>query len=67
MKLYVDDEPLVIGTADLEHYERTLDFRDGVLRRSLHLAHAVGQAGQGRLHPDGLDDPAPPRACSPSR
>jgi len=35
MKLYVDDEPLVIGTADLEHYERALDFRDGVLRRSL--------------------------------
>ncbi len=35
MKLYVDDEPLVIGTADLEHYERTLDFRDGVLRRTL--------------------------------
>ena len=35
MKLYVDDEPLVIGTADLESYERSLDFRDGVLRRSL--------------------------------
>ncbi len=35
MKLYVDDEPLVVGTADLEHYERSLDFRDGVLRRSL--------------------------------
>ncbi|KQP66542.1 glycoside hydrolase family 65 protein [Nocardioides sp. Leaf285] len=35
MKLYVDDEPLTIGTADLEHYERSLDFRDGVLRRSL--------------------------------
>ena len=35
MKLYVDDEPLVLGTADLEHYERSLDFRDGVLRRSL--------------------------------
>jgi alpha,alpha-trehalose phosphorylase len=35
MKLYVDDEPLVIGMADLEHYERALDFRDGVLRRSL--------------------------------
>ena len=35
MKLYVDDEPLVIGTADLEHYERALDFRDGVLRRSV--------------------------------
>jgi alpha,alpha-trehalose phosphorylase len=35
MKLYVDDEPLVIGTADLESYERSLDFRDGVLRRYL--------------------------------
>jgi alpha,alpha-trehalose phosphorylase len=35
MKLYIDDEPLVIGTADLEHYERSLDFRDGVLRRSV--------------------------------
>ena len=35
MKLYVDDEPLTIGTADLEHYERSLDFRDGILRRSL--------------------------------
>ena len=35
MKLYVDDEPLILGTADLEHYERILDLRDGVLRRSL--------------------------------
>ena len=35
MKLYIDDEPLLLGTADLEHYERSLDFRDGVLRRSL--------------------------------
>ncbi|HEX6916927.1 MAG TPA: glycosyl hydrolase family 65 protein [Phycicoccus sp.] len=35
MKLYVDDEPLVIGMADLEEYERSLDFRDGILRRSL--------------------------------
>jgi alpha,alpha-trehalose phosphorylase len=35
MKVYVDDEPLSLGTADLEHYERSLDFRDGVLRRSL--------------------------------
>jgi alpha,alpha-trehalose phosphorylase len=33
VKLYVDDEPLNLGLADLEHYERTLDFRDGVLRR----------------------------------
>nr|WP_218849491.1 glycosyl hydrolase family 65 protein [Nocardioides perillae] len=35
VKIYVDDEPLILGTADLEHYERSLDFRDGVLRRSL--------------------------------
>ena len=31
----VDDEPLVIGLADLETYERELDFRDGLRRRSL--------------------------------
>ncbi len=35
MKLYVDDEPLIIGTADLEHYERVLDMSEGVLRREL--------------------------------
>lgn len=35
MKVYVDDEPLILGTADLEEYERSLDFRDGVLRRRL--------------------------------
>ncbi|MFT4287425.1 glycoside hydrolase family 65 protein [Nocardioides sp.] len=35
LKIYVDDEPLTFGTADLEHYERSLDFRDGILRRSL--------------------------------
>lgn len=35
VKVYVDDEPLALSTAVLEHYERTLNFRDGVLRRSL--------------------------------
>ncbi|HEY1135713.1 MAG TPA: glycosyl hydrolase family 65 protein [Nocardioides sp.] len=35
MKLYVDDEPLNLGTADLEHYERSLDFASGVLSRTL--------------------------------
>ncbi len=33
--LYVDDEPLHLPVADLEHYERRLDFRDGVLRREV--------------------------------
>ena len=35
LKIYVEDEPLMFETADLEHYERRLDFRDGVLRRHL--------------------------------
>jgi alpha,alpha-trehalose phosphorylase len=35
IKLYVDDEPLLLSVADLESYERTLDFRDGLLRREL--------------------------------
>jgi alpha,alpha-trehalose phosphorylase len=35
MRLYVDDEPLALDEADLLSYERTLDFRTGVLRRDL--------------------------------
>ncbi|QDO88076.1 glycoside hydrolase family 65 protein [Ornithinimicrobium ciconiae] len=35
LKLYVEDEPLLLATADLEHYERSLDYRDGQLRREL--------------------------------
>ncbi|MDX6323408.1 MAG: alpha,alpha-trehalose phosphorylase [Propionibacteriaceae bacterium] len=35
MKLYVDDEPLLLSVADLESYDRSLDFRDGVLRREI--------------------------------
>ncbi|MET0910899.1 MAG: hypothetical protein ABWZ99_15645, partial [Ilumatobacteraceae bacterium] len=35
MKLYVDDEPLLLAGADLDSYERTLDFRTGVLTRDL--------------------------------
>ncbi len=35
IRLYVDDEPLELSTADLLEYERSLDFRDGVLRRHL--------------------------------
>ena len=58
MKLYVDDEPLLLSVADLEHYQRTLDFRDGVLRRSLIWRTPAGQAGPGRLDPDGVLHPA---------
>ena len=35
MKLYVDDEPMLLSVADLEFYERSLDFRDGVLHRGI--------------------------------
>ncbi len=35
LKLYVEDEPLLLDIADLETYGRVLSFRDGVLRREL--------------------------------
>jgi alpha,alpha-trehalose phosphorylase len=35
MRLYVDDEPLSVADADVLSYERSLDFREGVLRREL--------------------------------
>ena len=35
IRLYVDDEPLQLSTADLLEYERVLDFRTGVLSRHL--------------------------------
>jgi alpha,alpha-trehalose phosphorylase len=35
MRLYVDDEPLLLSAADLADYERRLDFHDGLLRRRL--------------------------------
>lgn len=35
MRLYVDDEPLLLSVADLQKYERTLSFQDGVLTREL--------------------------------
>ncbi|MGB3684508.1 MAG: glycosyl hydrolase family 65 protein [Ornithinimicrobium sp.] len=35
LKIYVEDEPLLLDIADLETYARVLSFRDGVLRREL--------------------------------
>ncbi|MEJ4104456.1 glycoside hydrolase family 65 protein [Corynebacterium bovis] len=34
MRLYIDDEPLRLGNAEVEDYSRGIDFREGVLRRS---------------------------------
>ena len=35
LRLYVDDEPLVLDVAELLNFDRELDFRDGRLRRDL--------------------------------
>ena len=35
MKLYVDDEPLLIASAELKQYERGVDFRTGISHRDL--------------------------------
>ncbi|MGB3257211.1 MAG: glycosyl hydrolase family 65 protein [Ornithinimicrobium sp.] len=35
IKIYVEDEPLLLDIADLEKYGRTLSFADGMLRREL--------------------------------
>jgi alpha,alpha-trehalose phosphorylase len=35
IRLYVDDEPLELSTADLMEYERSLDLRTGVLTRDI--------------------------------
>ena len=48
MKLYVDDEPLYLPTARLVEYERSLDLRDGLLRRQLQWSAPSGK--QVRVH-----------------
>ncbi len=35
IRLYIDDEPLLLPVADILEYERAIDFREGVLRREL--------------------------------
>ncbi|MEO6125003.1 MAG: glycosyl hydrolase family 65 protein, partial [Ilumatobacteraceae bacterium] len=35
IKLYVDDEPLSLDTADISDYERVIDFRSGTMTREL--------------------------------
>lgn len=44
IKLYVDDEPLVLSTADLTAYERAVDFRNGLLTR-----HIVWRTPSGKV------------------
>ncbi|WP_029211482.1 glycoside hydrolase family 65 protein [Arsenicicoccus bolidensis] len=43
MKLYIDDEPLLLAVADLVHYERALDFRTGMQTRDIEVRTASGK------------------------
>jgi alpha,alpha-trehalose phosphorylase len=43
LKLYVDDEPLYLPTARTPHYERCIDFREGILTRDLHWSTGSGK------------------------
>ena len=61
MRLYVDDEPLLLPVADLLEYERVIDFRTGVQTPRPRVAHAGRQARAPAHHPHGLPHPAPPR------
>ena len=60
IKLYVDDEPMLLSVADLESYERSLDFRDGLLRRDIIWRTPGGKRVKVSLHADGLVHPAAP-------
>ncbi len=44
IRLQVEDEPLDVHRGQLEHHERRLDFRDGVLERNLQWRTASGHA-----------------------
>ncbi|WP_229123393.1 glycoside hydrolase family 65 protein [Enemella evansiae] len=46
MKVYVDDEPLNLASADLDEYERSLDFKTGVLRRKVIWRTSAGKRVQ---------------------
>jgi alpha,alpha-trehalose phosphorylase len=43
LRLYVDDEPLFVPTANLRSYERALDMRAGILTRELHWSTPAGK------------------------
>jgi alpha,alpha-trehalose phosphorylase len=43
IRLLLDDEPFDIRYGELHHHQRTLDFRDGVLRREVEWSSPAGQ------------------------
>ena len=46
MRLYVDEEPLVLASPSCSHYERVLDMRSGMLERSARFRTARGAVVQ---------------------
>ena len=60
MKLYIDDEPLLLTNADLEAYERVLDFRGRHVDARPDLADPRRQAGPGALATARQPGPPPP-------
>jgi alpha,alpha-trehalose phosphorylase len=48
LKLYVDDEPFLLDDADLDHYERAMDFRTGVSYREVVWRTPAGKRVQVR-------------------
>ena len=61
IRLYVDDEPLLLSVADLLEYERALDFRTGVLqpRRSCGARRPASGCGSRTTRMVSLDPAAP--------
>ena len=58
IRLYVDDEPLLLSIADLEHLLARPRLPGRPAGQVADLAHARRQEGAGRLHADGVDDRA---------
>ena len=58
IRLYVDDEPLLLSIADLDSLRPDPGLPGRAAQPDTGLAHAGRQAGPGRVHPDGLDAPS---------
>ena len=63
IRLYVDDEPLLLPIADLVEYERDVDFRSGVMSRSILWRTPGRQTGADQVPSHGVVHPAPPRGA----
>ena len=67
IRLYVDDEPLVLTVAELLSYERRLDFRLGALSRSIEWRTPSGKRVLITSRAHGVVHRPPPRRASTTR